>query len=125
MIYHVYANRSNIGDWLSAKGIQKLLQPLPIVECLCDTPFVNETMEVLSKATNDDLIIIGGGGLIMNYFVPFWTAFRNVADRVPFVIWGVGCCDLKSEQSLPSVNLMQDIIGRSRLCIVRDELTKS
>ena len=125
MIYHIYANRSNIGDWLSAKGIQKLLSPLPITECLCDDPFVEETMQVLSNATEDDLIVIGGGGLLMDYFIPFWKAFRPVADRIPFVIWGIGCCDLKNEDSLPPLSLIEEIVRKSKLCIVRDELTRA
>ena len=124
MIYHIYANRSNIGDWLSARGIQKLLSPLPITECLCDEPFVKETIECLSKATEKDMIIIGGGGLLMDYFIPFWEAFKPFADRIPFCIWGVGYCDLKNEHSLPPQNLIEDIINKSRLCIVRDELTR-
>jgi hypothetical protein len=57
MIYHVFANRSNIGDWLSARGIQKLISPYPVTECLCDEPFVEETMQILSNATENDLII--------------------------------------------------------------------
>ncbi len=44
MIYHIFANLSNIGDWLSAKDIQKLLHPEQIRECLCDEPFVEETI---------------------------------------------------------------------------------
>lgn len=125
MIYHIYANRSNIGDWLSARGIQKLLAPLPIIECLCDEPFVEETLQSLSKASAKDIIIIGGGGLLMDYFIPFWEAFKPVADRVPFCIWGIGYCDLKNEHSLPPGNLVADIINKSKLCVVRDELTRS
>ena len=41
MIHHVYANRSNIGDWLSPRGIQRLLSPLLVTEHLCDDPFVD------------------------------------------------------------------------------------
>ncbi len=125
MIYHVFANRSNIGDWLSAKGIQKLLSPLQITECLCDVPFIDETMQQLVAATEKDLIVIGGGGLLMDYFIPFWEAFQPVADRVPFCIWGIGYCDMKLEHSLPPGNLITGIINKSRLCIVRDELTRS
>ena len=40
MIHHVFANRSNIGDWLSARGIQALLGPQRVMEHLCDEPFV-------------------------------------------------------------------------------------
>lgn len=125
MIYHIYANRSNIGDWLSAKGIQKLLSPLKITECLCDGPFVKETMNILSGASEKDIVVIGGGGLIMDYFIPFWEAFQSIADRVPFCIWGIGCCDLKNEATLPSPKLIEEIVNRSKLCIVRDELTRS
>ncbi len=71
MIYHIYANRSNIGDWLSARGIQKLLAPLPIIECLCDEPFVEETLQSLSKASAKDIIIIGGGWFINGLFYSF------------------------------------------------------
>ena len=125
MIYHIYANRSNVGDWVSAKGIQKLLHPLPITELLCDTPFVEETIDVLSKAAENDLVVIGGGGLFMNYFEPFWRAFASVADKIPFVIWGAGCCDLKNETTLPSSLLMEKIVKKSRLCIVRDAVTRN
>jgi len=125
MIYHVFANRSNIGDWLSARGIQKLLSPLEITECLCDIPFIDETMQQLASATEEDLIVIGGGGLLMDYFIPFWEAFQPVAARVPFCIWGIGYCDLKLEHTLPPGNLITGIMNKSKLCIVRDELTRS
>ena len=125
MIYHVFANRSNIGDWLSAKGIQKLLSPLEITECLCDSPFVEETMKILEGATENDMIVIGGGGLLMDYFIPFWEVFNSIADRVPFYIWGIGYCDLKNEYSHPPNQLIEDIINKSKYCIVRDELTRS
>lgn len=125
MIYHIFANRSNIGDWLSAKGIQKLLGNIEITECFCDEPFVEVTTKILSNATSKDLIIIGGGGLLMDYFIPFWEAFKPVADRVPFCIWGIGYCDIKHEPSLPPGLLIEEIIAKSKLTIVRDELTRS
>lgn len=125
MIYHVYANRSNIGDWLSAKGIQKLIAGAAIVECLCDEPFIEETIQTLSKATPEDLIVIGGGGLLMDYFIPFWEAFRPVAERVPFCVWGIGSCDIKHEHSLPPGRLIEEVLSRSKYTVVRDELTRS
>ncbi len=65
MIYHIFANRSNVGDWLSAIGIQKLLG-IPVAECLCDMPFIAETFALLNNARANDLIVIGGGGLLMD-----------------------------------------------------------
>ena len=66
MIYHVYANQSNAGDWLSARGIQSLLAPLELKKLFCDTPFAPETLAVLREAGPDDFIVIGGGGLFMD-----------------------------------------------------------
>jgi hypothetical protein len=123
-IYHVFANRSNVGDWLSARGIQSLLAPLSVVELLCDEPFVPQTLERLSAAGPDDLVVIGGGGLFMDYFEPFWQGFALVAARVPFCIWGVGCCDLKRSNSRLPQSLIGPIASRARLCVVRDKLSR-
>lgn len=125
MIHHVYANRSNIGDWLSARGIQSCLAPWPITEHLCDEPFVPETLAALHQATAEDLIVIGGGGLFMDYFTPFWHGLRTIAERVPVAIWGVGYCDLKQEPSLAPRDRLVEVIEHSRLCVVRDELTRT
>ena len=125
MIHHVFANRSNIGDWLSARGIQSLLAPLPITEHLCDEPFVPHTLDTLAAAAPRDLIVIGGGGLFMDYFIPFWDRFRGIMDRHAFCIWGVGLCDLKAKSSHTPKNLLEEIIQASQLCIVRDEVTRA
>ena len=125
MIHHVYANQSNAGDWLSARGIQSLLAPLTVTEHFCDEPFVPKTLAALSQARPEDFIIIGGGGLFMDYFVPFWEGFQSIAARVPFVIWGVGYCDMKREASHPPLKLIENIVRQSRLCVVRDELTRT
>jgi polysaccharide pyruvyl transferase WcaK-like protein len=124
MIHHIYANQSNVGDWLSARGIQSLLAPRQVKDHFCDIPFVPETLATLSKAGPEDFIIIGGGGLFMDYFVPFWEGFRPIAARVPFVIWGAGCCDMKREPTRPPLKLISEIIRQSRFCVVRDELTR-
>jgi polysaccharide pyruvyl transferase WcaK-like protein len=125
MIYHIYANQSNIGDWLSALGIQKLLGNQPICECFCDQPFIKQTLDQLNNASEKDLIIIGGGGLLMDYFIPFWEAFEPFSRKLRFCIWGAGYCDIKMEASLPPAPLIEEILGRSRICIVRDELSRT
>src|SRR6266850_1555870 len=125
MIHHVYANQSNAGDWLSARGIQSLLAPREVREHLCDEPFVPQTIAALERATADDFIVIGGGGLFMDYFEPFWKSFQKIAPRVPFAIWGAGACDMKLEPSRPRLELVSKIIRQSRLCKVRDELTRN
>lgn len=125
MIHHVFANRSNIGDWYCAKGIQSLLAPAPIQEHLCDEPFVPETLTQL-VAIEDGLVVIGGGGLFMSYFEPFWHGFRELLEGhpLPFVIWGVGVCDMKAHPSLPDLRLISEICARAALVCVRDALTR-
>lgn len=125
MIHHVYANQSNVGDWLSARGIQSLLAPQTVTEHFCDEPFVAETIAALSETGPDDFILLGGGGLFMDYFVPFWEGFRKIAQRTPFAVWGAGCCDMKRAQSRPPAALIGGILAGARLCLVRDELTRS
>lgn len=125
MIHHVFANRSNVGDWLSALGIQKLISPYPFTEHLCDRPFIDNTLRQLRKTTREDLIIIGGGGLFMNYFSPFWKGFRSIAGQTPFCIWGAGFCDLKRHESKTSALLLAEIASKAHLCLVRDALTHS
>jgi Polysaccharide pyruvyl transferase len=125
VIHHIFANRSNIGDWLSARAIQRLLGHVPVSEHLCDEPFVIETLSHLRLAGPDDFIIIGGGGLFMDYFADFWEGFRVAAKRVPFAIWGVGCCDRKRKNSRLPESLIGEIACLSRLCVVRDELTRA
>jgi len=123
MIYHVFANRSNVGDWLAARAIQRLVA-LPVVELLCDEPFVPATIDELSRATERDLVVIGGGGLFMDYFQPFWTGFEPLSKRLRFCIWGVGCCDMKRSPSRPDLGLIEMVVRRSQLAVVRDELTR-
>jgi polysaccharide pyruvyl transferase WcaK-like protein len=125
VIHHVFATKSNIGDWLSAKGIQHLLRPFEVRESFCDTPFVAETLERLSALQPMDTVVIGGGGLFMDYFTPFWEGFAALADRVPFCIWGVGYCDVKNAESRADVELLRTMMRKSRLCVVRDELTRN
>jgi polysaccharide pyruvyl transferase WcaK-like protein len=124
MIHHVFACKSNIGDWLSARGIQSLLQPHAIAEYFCDEPFIEETITRLRHVEPADTIVIGGGGLFMDYFSPFWRSFREIGSRVPFCIWGVGFCDLKATPSTADERLIGEICSMSRLTIVRDALTK-
>lgn len=125
MIYHVYANRQNIGDWLAARAIQSQLAPRAVKELLIDEPFVDASMQVLAGATEEDLVVIGGGGLLHEYFMPFWSGFESISRKTRFVVWGVGFCDSKEEDTRPSQPLLAGILRRSSLTVLRDERSRA
>lgn len=121
-VLHVYANRTNIGDWLSALGVQTLLSPLRPVELLCDTPFVRPTMTRIARANGDDLVILGGGGLFHRYFLPFWEAFAAHTGHLRYVVWGVGKCRdhlLRHGHQ----RLLACVLTRAQAVVVRDVAT--
>jgi polysaccharide pyruvyl transferase WcaK-like protein len=123
VIHHVFACKSNIGDWLSARAIQVLLAPLPVVEHLCDAPFRDRALSALQRLSPTDTIVIGGGGLLMDYFDPFWAALLPIAARVPTVIWGVGLCDHEHGESRPDRSVVQSVFAAAKVASVRDDLT--
>lgn len=121
MIYHVFANKSNIGDWLSARGIQSLLAPLRMAELFCDDMYARATIRALTRAQSGDFVVIGGGGLLHEHFRAFWSGFEPVSRRMPFCVWGVGACEMHHEPT--SLNLVRRILARSKLTVVRDSAT--
>ena len=124
MIYHIYANQTNIGDWVSAKGIQSTLKGLDITELFCDAPWIDQTFEKVAQAGPDDLVIIGGGGLLMNYFDNFWKGLAGLEKLPTLVVWGVGVCDLKQESSTGLTPTICSVFKRAAKVSVRDEITR-
>jgi polysaccharide pyruvyl transferase WcaK-like protein len=122
VIHHVFANRSNAGDWLAAAGIQALLG-VPVREHLCDAPFVAETRAALERAAGGDVVIVGAGGLFMDYFDPLWSALDEVCAHLRVVLWGAGVVDLKQEVSLPAAGPVRRVAERADICVVRDAIT--
>jgi Polysaccharide pyruvyl transferase len=122
-VHHVFACKSNVGDWLSARGIQSLLAPEDVVEYFCDEPFVPESLERLAAVEPEAVVVIGGGGLFMDYFTPFWEGLLRIESWPRVCIWGVGYCDIKHRPSRASDDLLGEVVRRSTLCFVRDDLT--
>lgn len=124
MIYHIYANQTNIGDWVSAKGIQSVFVGLELEEHFCDGPWIEQSLAVIANAGPRDLVIIGGGGLLMNYFDNFWTGLAEFDVLPPLVIWGPGVCDLKQEASVGLVPAIRKVFEQARHVSVRDHSTR-
>jgi hypothetical protein len=94
MIYFISANDVNIGDVLSSLGIRKLLGAQG-VNLYCDRPYVECTKKAIRSAQSDDIFVIGGGGLFMDYFMPFWNEIYRNRKQLRYVLWGIGFCDHK------------------------------
>lgn len=124
MIHHVFANRTNIGDLLSAEGLQQLLGVRPM-EHLCDDPFVDDTLRRLHLLGPDDVVLVGGGGLVMDYFEDLWRGLDDERFTARLVLWGIGACDLKAESTWPDQELARRVAARAEVCVARDELTRA
>lgn len=122
MIHHVYANRSNVGDWYAARSMQRLLGT-SVEELLCDAPFVRTALARLESVGPGDVVVIGAGGLLMDYFDAFWAGVLQLPTDTPIVLWGVGCCSVKHAASSLDPSLLRRVVDRAELVAVRDELT--
>ncbi len=93
MITVLYANDWNVGDHLSARGIEECLGVTVSKVTFERNP---RLAEVLNQLSDQDLVIVGGGGLLKNSFDPFWQTFLDHQQRRGFAyaVWGVGQCDV-------------------------------
>ena len=82
MIHHVYANRTNVRDGLSALGTQQLLGGGEVTEHLCDAPFA---LEALAVAGPRDLV--DGGwtleGLMAAAGLGEWVLRQGATHAIP------------------------------------------
>jgi hypothetical protein len=122
--HFVTANESNVGDWMSAIGIRRLLGDPPHTLHFCDEYFLPETLPWMRCLGESDLMVIGAGGLFQEYFTPFWRGMSDLAGRVPYCLWGLGVCGRPDDLSDESRALIRSIAQQSRLCVVRDEMTR-
>jgi len=123
-MFHVFANRVNAGDWLSARAIRSLLKPRHCVELLCDREYVKGTLAVLRYATADDLIVIGGGGLIKDTFAPLWKGLAELDPSIPVVLWGIGVCVHKQGGAPLPIAAVEEVVRRARVVSLRDDLSR-
>jgi hypothetical protein len=115
---YVYANRKNAGDFLSAKGIQAVVE-LKGLEYLIEG---NDMQTFLKSFRGRNVkLIIGGGGLLHNAFADFWEALELLGK--PYLLFGIGVCDIKSRNSLLSETLLKQAILRAEYVWVRDSLS--
>lgn len=112
------STNDNIGNYMPVLAIQEMLGET--TDCWnmhrkIDWDFVNK---------NYRFAVIGGAGLLHKTFSNFWDEFEQHC-KLPFVIWGVGVCEVDSQTdpTFCSPDLVIPVFDRAEAINVRDELT--
>jgi polysaccharide pyruvyl transferase WcaK-like protein len=132
-IHLVFANRVNIGDLLSALGIIECLPELEIltyeIEPRDSAPNFGSNKRLISNLRDEigpsDVVVIGGGGLLHNYFETFWNEVIDSELNCQIFLWGIGICEAKNRNTLLSEATKSKILTRCHVLSVRDQRTAS
>jgi polysaccharide pyruvyl transferase WcaK-like protein len=120
---YISADATNVGDRASALGIQ-FLTGLPGVELFASKAALAGTFKALDwleKNKPNTKIIVGGGGLLQECFVPFWSRLLNT--NLQFSLFGVGANEMQGRR-LPPDELLKTIAIRAVAVHVRDTWTQ-
>lgn len=123
-VNYVFADATNIGDKVSAKGVEFLFCE-PGVETFAARAGLRSTARVfqwLETHRPNATVFIGGGGLIQECFVPFWELVLRT--KLSFVLFGIGANELLPERKLPPVQLLRTLARRALAIHVRDKWTQ-
>jgi hypothetical protein len=84
-----------------------------------------DTESALGSARAGDVIVVGGGGLVKDFFAPMWEAICNAPPGVRLVVWGVGHCTNKDKPTALGEQHVRAIASRASVLFVRDPETLS
>jgi polysaccharide pyruvyl transferase WcaK-like protein len=123
MIYYCCANNINIGDYISMLGIKELIN-ISGKELFLER---NKALDLeLKNINSNDSIIIGGGGLLKDYFEKYWLEILKYKKMNNFklYIFGVGVCQHKNvdKNTVLKQSLVENIINSSEATYFRAPL---
>ena len=119
-VVYIYANKRNVGDYISHKGI-KLLLGHSGVDLYCSKAWRTEFEKYIHKAHKSKKVaVVGGGGLLQPAFEDFWE--KLLASEIKFYCVGIGI-NFMNGRPLLKEELIRDIVSRSEMCLVRDNFT--
>jgi len=123
MVY-IFADASNIGDRVSALGVQMLAGAtgVELFASKVALPATFRTLKWLQEHRADARVVVGGGGLLQECFDPFWRGLLKTKLR--FGIFGVGANELKG-RNLPPRETLDAISDRAVILHARDEWSLS
>ena len=117
---YIYADASNIGDKMSANGVS-FLAGKPGVELFASTAGLKTTFKTIKWMEDhrpNTRIIIGGGGLLQECFIPFWSEFLKT--ELPFVLFGVGVNAMHGKREILPRTIMKQLAFKAHAIHVRD-----
>lgn len=120
---YIYADATNVGDYISHLGVREVFKkdgPSLYAAGSC----LGETKAWLNFAgkNKNNVLIIGGGGLIQHCFEAFWETV--LASGFPYVLYGVGACSMKGVRHPINRNLLARIASSATHIHIRDFYTK-
>jgi hypothetical protein len=121
---YIYADATNIGDKVSFLGV-KFLTGKKGIELFSSTAGLKTTvsqLKWLEKKRPQARIIIGGGGLLQECFVPFWTQLLKTS--LSFTLFGIGANEIPGKRKIPPDDLLKQIAHRAISINVRDEWSR-
>lgn len=121
---HFYWHENgNWGDYILGVAARKLFQEfLPIDEYII-VDAKEPIEEAIQKINSADILIIGGGGMILKlgHFIADTDMLERI--KVPIIVYGIGLNAFKSVISGPAIqyspSLLQTLIKKSLFCAVR------
>lgn len=119
-LIYISADASNIGDRVSALGVQMLAgaEGVELFSSRVALPSTFKTLNWLQNNRSDARVIIGGGGLLQECFDPFWREL--VKTNLRFALFGVGANELTGRNLLPD-ETMHAIADKALMLHVRDK----
>ncbi len=119
-VVYIYANKRNVGDYISHKGIRLLIGHSG-VDLYCSKAWISEFEKYINKAHDSQKVaVIGGGGLLQPAFEDFWE--KLLSSKIKFYCIGIGI-NFMNGRPLLKEELLREIVSRSEMCIVRDNFT--
>lgn len=130
--FHVVPKKNNRGDWAIVYAIQDQLSSIfdgvEIVSCdilkLATKSSLFELAKILLRA---DLVVLGGGGILSNFFFPIRTAALKIIkwSSKPLIIFSPGIALNKGEDclSLTARKQIRQLYGMAEIKSTRDPYT--
>jgi len=123
-ICYIYADACNIGDRVSALGVQQLVgkRGVELFASKAGLPSTIKILNWLQINRPNTMVIVGGGGLLQECFTAFWT--QLIESTLSFSLFGVGANEMQGKRKLLSVSILRDLAFRATAIHVRDMWTR-